>query len=105
MENFIIRLVALLCGAGSAALFWVFGVFVVVPWRQERLLDLTRNEVQAIGVPLVTGIAVAWVTLHLLALGDRQRHPRGYAFMAGLFLIALLAAAIGGISWTAARLG
>ena len=104
MDNAITRFVALLCALGSCGLFWTLGVFVVVPWRQGRMLALDRFELQVIGAPLVIGLAVAWAALHMFALADREARPRAYALTKMLLVMASLAAFAGGISWTLARL-
>lgn len=104
MENWITRIVASLCAAGSTALFWTLGVFIVVPWRAGRMLALDKAELQVIGVPLVLGIATAWGALHIFALADREANPRLYAVIRLALLAATIAAFIGGISWTQARI-
>ncbi len=104
MDDWITRATALLCAAGSSGLFWTLGVFVVVPWREGRMLALDRSELQVIGVPLVLGIAVAWGALHLFALADRSPRPRIYAATCVVFVIASLAAFASGVSWTLSRL-
>lgn len=103
MENWITRIVAMLCVAGSTALFWTLGVFVAVPWREGRMLALNRIELQVIGVPLVVGIAVAWGALHIFSIADRANNPRIYATIRAALLIASIAAVVGGIAWTQAR--
>ena len=60
MENWIIRFVAVLCAIGGTALLWILGVFLVVPWREGRLLALNLAELQMIGVSLIIGLAVIW---------------------------------------------
>ena len=104
MENWITRFVAALCATGSTALFWLLGVFVAVPWHEGRILALNRVELQVIGVPLLVGIAVAWGALHLFALADRGINPKVYATIRALLIILSIAAVIGGISWTQARI-
>ena len=104
MENWIIRFVAALCASSSSALFWILGVFVVVPWNERRLLTLHLAEVQMIGVPLFIGFAVAWGALHLFALADRTENPRTYATIRAALIVISIAAMIGGISWTQARI-
>lgn len=104
MENWIIRFVAGLCAAGSTALFWVLGVFAVVPWKAGRLLTLSRAELQMLGVPLLVGLAVLWGALHLFALADREKNPRVYATIRIIVIIVSIAAVIGGIAWTQARI-
>ncbi len=104
MENWITRIVAILCLAGSTALFWTLGVFVAVPWREGRMLALNRIELQVIGVPLVIGIAVAWGALHIFAIADRTKNPKSYATIRAVLVIASIAAIVGGISWTQARI-
>lgn len=103
MENWIIRIAAGLCAAGSSALFWTLGAFVAVPWREGRLLALNAAELQLIGAPLLIGLAVGWGALHILALANRQLHPRIYAAACALLLVANLAAASAGLAWTQAR--
>ena len=104
MENWITRFVDSICAAGNIALFWILGVFVVVPWRTGRMLALSRAELQMIGVPLLAGCAVLWVALHLFALADREMHPGVYATIRATLIIASIAAVIGGIMWTQARI-
>lgn len=124
MEKWITRGVAALCAAGSAALFWTFGMFLAVPLREGRLLALDRIELQVIGVPLLTGIAVGWGALHLLGLADREKgnaenpgnagpenanvstapHKGRQLIYAAALLTMALAAAFGGMSWTQARI-
>lgn len=104
MENWITRFVGTLCAVGSTALFWTLGVFAAVPWREGRMLTLNRVELQVIGIPLVVGILVAWGALHIFSIADRTSNPRFYAAIRGLLIIASIAALIGGISWTQARL-
>lgn len=104
MENWITRIVATLCAAGSSALLWTLGVFVAVPWREGRMLSLDRVELQVIGVPLLIGLAVAWGALHLFAIADRQANPKAYAMICVAMILISFAAVIGGVSWTLARL-
>lgn len=105
MENWITRIVASLCAAGSTALFWTLGVFIVIPWRAGRMLALDKAELQVIGVPLILGIATAWGALHIFSLADREANPRFYAVIRFVLLVAMVAALIGGVSWTQARTG
>ena len=99
-ENWIIRIVALLCAVGSAGLLWTFGVFVVVPWRAGRLFALNAAEIQILGASLVLGLATAWGALHILAQADRASRPKNYAMIRMVLIIAWLAAGIGGMTWT-----
>jgi hypothetical protein len=78
MEKWITRSAAALVAAGSIALFWTFGVFVAVPWRESRMLSLNAVELQVLGIPLLAGLLVAWGALHLLAIADRADSPRLY---------------------------
>lgn len=103
MENWIIRIVASFCAAGSCALFWTLGAVVGVPWREGRMLALNAAEMQAIGAPLLLGLIVAWGALHVLAIADRALHPRFYAAACALLLFASLAAASAGLAWTQAH--
>lgn len=103
MENGIIRLVGLLCAAGSAGLLWTFGVFVVVPWREGRLLALNAAEMQVLGASLLLGLGTAWGALHIFALADRANRPKTYAAIRFALIAAWLAASIGGVLWTQAR--
>ncbi|MEF8699791.1 MAG: hypothetical protein V5B32_08760 [Candidatus Accumulibacter sp. UW26] len=103
MEKWITRSAAALVAAGSLALFWTFGVFVAVPWRESRMLSLNAVELQVLGIPLVAGILVAWGALHLLAIADRADSPRLYPAWRGALLIAALLATYGGASWTDKR--
>jgi len=104
MEKWISRAVALLVALGGLALFWTFGVFVAVPWRENRLLSLGSIEMQILGVSLLAGIAVIWGAQHILALADAQDNARLFKILrAALFLASLLAVINGGL-WTTARL-
>jgi hypothetical protein len=103
MENWIIRIAAALCAAGSSALFWALGAFIAVPWREGRLLALNAVELQLIGAPLLLGLAVAWGALHILAIADRDLHPRLYSAACALLLIASLGAASAGLAWAQLR--
>ncbi len=104
MESWITRIVALLCAAGSSALFWFFGVFIVVPWRDGRLLKLSLSELRVTGVSLLAGLAVMWGALHLLALADRSANPRAYAVARFGLIVLSIAALVSGILWTQERL-
>lgn len=103
MERWLTRIVALLCACGTAGLFWTFGVFVVVPWRNGRMLALNVAELQVLGVSLLLGLATAWGALHIFALADRASRPKYYAMTRIVLIIAWLAALIGGIYWTLGR--
>lgn len=104
MENWITRIVAALCAAGAAALFWTSGVFIAVPWREGRMLALNGTESQVIGIPLILGIAVVWGALHLFAISDRATNPRVYLAIRLVLLVLALAAMFGGKAWTEARI-
>ncbi len=104
MENWITRIVATFCALGSAGLFWTLGVFVVIPWREERMFALNTAELQVIGVPLLLGLATAWGALHIFAIADRKNNPKIYVLTFLTLTIALIAALIGGILWTQARM-
>lgn len=104
MDNWITRIAAMLCAAGSAALFWTFGVFVAVPWRENRMLALTRTELQVVGIPLAIGLAVAWGALHILAISDRRENPKVYAAIRWVVTFVAIAAMLGGKAWTEARI-
>ena len=104
LENWITRIVAVLCAAGSTGLFWTLGVFATVPWREGRMLALDRNEFQVIAVPLVMGLATAWGALHIFALADREANPLAYAVIRALLILASLGAVLGGTLWAQARI-
>ena len=104
MENWITRLVAVLFALGSTALFWGFGVFVIVPWHAGRMLSLSVAELQVVGVSLLAGSAVAWAALHLFALADRTQNPRLYAAIRVAILGISIAAVVGGVFWTQTRI-
>ena len=104
METWITRIVAVICAAGSSALLWFFGVFVVVPWREGRMLSLSATELQVIGVSLLTGFAVTWGSLHLLGLADRKEHPKVYATTRALLIVISIAAIVSGILWAQAHI-
>ena len=103
MENWITRSVALLCATGSLALFWTFGMFLAVPWRESRMLSLNSVEWQVLGIPLLVGLAVTWGALHILAIADRETRPRLYFATCALLVIVSAMAVIGGMAWTADR--
>jgi hypothetical protein len=103
MEKWITRSAAALVAAGSIALFWTFGVFVAVPWRESRMLSLNAVELQVLGIPLLAGLLVAWGAVHLLAIADRADRPRLYHTLRVGLLIAAVLAAQGGASWTDER--
>lgn len=105
MESWITRIVAALCAMGSTGLFWTLGVFASVPWRQGRMFELDRTELQVIGVPLVVGVAVAWGALHIFAIADREANPRIYAAMRIMLIFASIAAITSGAFWTHSRGG
>jgi hypothetical protein len=104
MENWITRAAAAICAAGSIALFWSFGMFLAVPWREGRMLALNAVELQVVGVPLIVGLVVGWGALHIVAISDREANPKIYTAIRTGLLIAAVAAAIGGMSWTQARI-
>ena len=104
MENWITRLVALLCALGGCALLWMFGAFVAVPWHAGRLFSLAPNEMQVIGVSLVVGAGVTWGAVHLFALADREGNRKAYALVRGIVMAGALAASVGGIAWSLSRI-
>ncbi|HQO28990.1 MAG TPA: hypothetical protein PKY22_05630 [Accumulibacter sp.] len=104
MEKWISRVVALLVALGGLALFWTFGVFVAVPWRENRLLSLGSIEMQILGVSLAAGIAVIWGAQHILALVDAQDNARLFKSLRAALFLACLLAVINGSLWTTARL-
>lgn len=105
MEKWITRAVAALCACGSIALFWTFGVFLAVPWREGRLLSLNSVEWQLLAIPLLIGSAVSWGALHILAIADRDSRPRLYLLLCVALLIVSGLAVLGGMAWTAERIG
>lgn len=104
MENWITRLVAALCAAGGTALFWTFGMFLAVPWREERMLSLNMVELQVVGIPLLVGLLVTWGALHILAIADREANPKVFATIRLALFGSAIAATIGGIAWSQARI-
>lgn len=104
MENWITRIVATICAAGSCALLWFFGIFVTVPWREGRMLSLTMTEFQVIGVSLLTGIAVGFGAAHLFGLADRRERPGLYATLCGLLITLSIGAISSGIMWAQAHI-
>ena len=104
MEKWITRGAAAICAAGSSALFWTFGIFLAVPWRESRMWSLNRVELQVIGIPLIAGLAVAWGALHILAMADRSSSPRLYRTLCVTLLVASVLAVYGGMSWTTVRI-
>ena len=104
MEKWITRGAATVCAAGSTALFWTFGIFLAVPWREGRMLSLSTVELQVLGIALIAGLSVAWGALHILAIADRSANPRLYHSLRLALLIVLPSAVYGGLSWAAARI-
>ena len=104
MENWITRFVAALCAAGSIALFWTFGMFLTVPWKEARMLALDKVEMQVLGVPLLVGLLVTWGALHILAISDQAARPRTYATIQALLIIACIIAVANGMAWSEARI-
>lgn len=104
MENWITRIVAAICAAGSTALFWTFGMFLAVPWREGRMLSLNMVELQVIGIPLLVGLLVTWGALHIFAIADRETSPKTYGAIRLALLVAGIAATIGGLAWSQARI-
>ncbi len=104
MDNWITRFVAAICAAGGTALFWTFGMFLAVPWREGRMLSLSMVEVQVIGVPLVVGGLVIWGALHILAIADQEARPGIYRAICIALFAAVIAATISGITWSQAHI-
>lgn len=104
MEKWFIRGSAALCAIGSLALFWVFGVFLAVPWRDHRLLALQAAEMQLLAVALIAALAVGWGALHVLAFADRAERPRLYSACRLVLLLAAGLAVARGVAWTTVRL-
>lgn len=103
MENWITRSVAMMVALGALGLFWTFGMFSAVPVQQGRLTALSGVELQLIGIPLLTGFVVTWGALHLFAIADREARPQVFAVTRVAMLMAALAAAGVGASWSLAR--
>ena len=103
MENWISRIVGTFCALGSIGLFWTLGVFIVVPWREGRMLALERAEIQVLGVSLILGIATLWGASRIFAAADQKESPRLYTAILIALIIAAIAAMIFGISWVPAR--
>jgi len=104
VENWISRIVGLFCAFGSFGLFWTLGVFVVVPWREGRMLSLETAEMQILGVSLILGIATLWGASRIFAAADQMGSPRLYTAIRIGLVIAAIATLTGGISWTLARI-
>ena len=103
MENWISRIVGTFCALGSIGLFWTLGVFVVVPWRDGRMLALERGEMQVIGVALVLGIATLWGASRIFAAADQKENPKLYTVILIVLIIAAVAALISCVSWKLAQ--
>ena len=104
MEAWISRIVGLLCAMGGLGLMWTFGALFTVPWHEGRLQALSRTELQAVGVPLVIGIAVVWGAIHIFAIADRANSPRLYAIARALLILGAIGATLAGSAWSLARL-
>lgn len=100
MEQWITRSMATLVALGALGLFWTFGMFSAVPVQQGRLFALSGAEMQLMGVSLLAGLATAWGALHLFSLADRERHPRWFAAIRLVFMLAALLAAAVGVDWS-----
>ena len=105
MEKWITRSVAALVAFGGLGLFWTFGVFAAVPWRENRLLAWSGTETQVLAVSLIAGLAVVWGAQHLLAIADANDHPRLFRGLRLTLLLACLLAVFRGGVWTMANLG
>lgn len=103
MDTWITRFAALLCAAGATALFWSFGMFVAIPWREARMLAMNAVEMQVVAIPLVAGLAVGWGALHLFSLASDEESPQPRRARLAVFALVALAAMAGGLSWTLAR--
>lgn len=103
MDTWITRFAALLCAAGATALFWSFGMFVAIPWREGRMLAMNAVEMQVVAIPLVTGFAVGWGALHLFSLASDEENPQRGRVRLAVFALVALAAIAGGLSWTLGR--
>ena len=68
------------------------------------MFALNRAELQVIGIPLLLGLASAWGALHIFAIADRENNPKTYAMVFAALSIGFIAALIGGILWTQARM-
>lgn len=99
IERWIIRFAAFCCACGAACLFWVFGVFIIVPWRADRMLALNASEIQLLGASLGFGLLTGWAALHLFALGEKETYPANYRFLRTLLIVTLCAALISGTLW------
>ncbi len=103
MEKWIIRGVALLCALGSLGLAWALGAFSAIPLRDGRIFSMSGEEMQLIGISFAAGLAVAWGSLHLLAIGDKESNPRTYRVLRAAYGVALAVAIFFGASWSMAR--
>ena len=104
MEAWLSRILGLLCAFGGWGLLWTFGALFTVPWHEGRLLALNRAELQAVGVPLLNGVAVVWGAAHIFAIADRKERPSLYAWERAALFLAGLAAALAGGAWALAQL-
>jgi hypothetical protein len=105
VDQWITRFAALLCAAGSCALFWSFGMFVAVPWHDGHLLSMNAVEMQVVGIPLVAALAVGWGALHLLTLDAEGRDSQGkWRARIAIFALLAIAASAAGASWSLARI-
>lgn len=103
MEKAIIRSVAALCAVGGLGLAWAFGAFSAIPLRDGRLISMSNVEMQVIAISFVCGLLVAWGSLHLFSLADKNENPRAYRLVrAGYGLVLLMAIAVGA-TWSMAR--
>jgi hypothetical protein len=103
MEKWITRSMGVMVALGALGLFWTCGMLLAVIVEQGRLTSLSGTELQLIGISLLGGLAVAWGALHLFSLADRETSPRIYTATRIAMLLAALAAAGVGASWSLAR--
>ncbi len=107
MDKWITRICAALCAGGGLGLFWVAGVILALLQQQHSSpqppVPFSGKEYQILAVALLAGAAVAWGSLHLLALADKQDSPRLYRAVRLCYFILIAAAIAFGVSWATGR--
>ncbi|MCL2829221.1 MAG: hypothetical protein FWD77_00605 [Betaproteobacteria bacterium] len=108
MEKWITRFCAALCAGGGLGLFWVAGVVSTLLLQGASPAPQAGNpasggEMKILAVAILSGAAVSWASLHMLALADRQNSPRFYRAARLAYFILVAATVAFGASWASGR--
>ena len=98
MEKFFTRLAALICTAGGAGLFWLFGLFLGQLLRRSAGAEIQGAEWQILAVSLVGGALTLFGSSRMLRLSENaEQGGRARGLALGLTLVAASAALVGGL--------